>query len=191
MSDGGIHTVTLVPHDSTWASEFAVLRDVWAHALGDCALAIEHVGSTAIPGIPAKAILDVDVVIPSPDVLPTVVDRLAAVGYTHMGNRDILGREVFKRQDGNVPWNGSGRVWMRHHLYVCVEGGRELCRHLAFRDYLQTHPEAAEEYAALKTDLAQRYTGDVDAYCNAKTNFVEGILQKALACSHEPSGCGE
>jgi GrpB-like predicted nucleotidyltransferase (UPF0157 family) len=180
MSDGGIHTVTLVPYDPAWPTEFAALRSVWATALGDLALAVANVGSTSIPGMPAKAILDVDIVVSSLDRLPEVIARLAPLGYNHVGERGVSGREAFKRQDDTVPRDGSGRAWMRHHLYVCPEDGRELRRHLAFRDHLRTHPEVAAEYAALKTTLAARFATDVDAYCEAKTGFVEAVLQVAL-----------
>jgi GrpB-like predicted nucleotidyltransferase (UPF0157 family) len=172
--------VEIVDYDPVWPLIFAELRQVIAPVLGDLALSIEHVGSTAVPDLAAKPIVDLDIVIPSREQLPEVILRLAKLGYEHEGDVGILGREAFARPSSDVPRDGTGREWRRHHLYVCARDNAELARHLIFRDYLRAHPEQARAYAALKRQLARRYPYDVDAYCEAKTEFVEGILRRTL-----------
>ncbi len=108
MSGGGVHMVTLASHDPGWATEFVALRDVWKAALGDLAVAIEHAGSTAVLGLPTKAILDVDVVTHLLEVSPEVVVSLATSRYEHIGQREVPDREVFNRQGSDIPRDGSG-----------------------------------------------------------------------------------
>ncbi|MCY3880642.1 MAG: GrpB family protein [Chloroflexi bacterium] len=169
-------TIEIVDYDPAWPETFAGISRVVAAALGELALSIEHVGSTAVPGLGAKPIIDLDVVIESPRVLPLVVEALGTLGYSHEGDGGIPGREAFGREGATVPAEGSGRVWPAHHLYVCPSGSEELQRHLRFRDYLRSHPDSAARYEALKRDLAHRHADDIDAYVAGKSAFVERIL---------------
>lgn len=169
-------TIEVVDYDPAWPETFAGISRVVAAALGPLALSIEHVGSTAVPGLGAKPIIDLDVVIESPHVLPLVVEALRALGYSHEGNGGIPGREAFGRGGAAVPADGSGRAWPAHHLYVCPSDSEELRRHLRFRDYLRSHPDSAARYDALKRDLAHRHADDIDAYVAGKSAFVERIL---------------
>ena len=169
-------TIEIVDHDPGWAEAFAGISRAVAAALGPLALRIEHVGSTSVPGLGAKPIVDLDVVIESPALLPPVVEALAALGYSHKGNLGIPGREAFGREDGTVPRDGSGRAWPAHHLYVCARESRELHRHVRFRDYLRSHPDSAASYEALKRALAQRHPHDIESYIEGKSAFIEGIL---------------
>ncbi len=182
---GKIRHIEIVEYDPAWPRTFEALRAVVVRALGDLALTVEHVGSTSVPGLAAKPIIDMDVVIASRDQLPHMFERLRALGYVHQGDLDIagreaFGREAFGREGEDVPRDGSaGRTfWPTHNLYVCAQNNRELGRHLAFRNYLRAHPD--EAYEDLKRDLARRHQGDIDTYSRAKTKFVEGILQKAF-----------
>ena len=162
--------VVLVDADPAWPGTFARIRERVAGALGDLALAIEHVGSTAVPGLPAKPIVDVDVVVPVGGV-PAAIGRLASLGYVHRGDLGIAGREAFARPPGTPP----------HHLYVCARDASECRRHLVFRDYLRAHPDAALAYADLKKELARRFRDDRAAYSQAKSTFVEEVLRQAGA----------
>lgn len=177
--------VIVVDHDPAWPQQFDELRTVLAAALGDLALRIEHVGSTSVPGLAAKPILDIDVVIQSRATLPAVVERLAALGYHHEGDLDVPGREALGPGDGSRPTVDPPRTWPRHHLYVCAQDNPELARHLAFRDWLRMHDDDAARYAKLKRDLARRHRDDGDAYCEAKTEFVEGVLARAMGSEGE------
>lgn len=169
-------TIEIVDYDPAWPEAFAGISQAVAAALGPLALRIEHVGSTAVPGLGAKPIIDLDVVIESPRVLPLVVEALSTLGYTHEGDGGIPGREAFRREGATFPADGSRREWPDHHLYVCPRHSEELRRHLRFRDYLRSHPDSAARYDALKRDLARRYANDIDAYVEGKSAFVERIL---------------
>jgi GrpB-like predicted nucleotidyltransferase (UPF0157 family) len=156
-------------YDPMWPQIFEQLSSRIAPALDGMAAAIEHVGSTAVRGLAAKPIIDIDVLLASATALPIVIARLASIGYEHRGDLGITGREAFHRPPDSFP----------HHLYVCPPGSEEYKRHIAFRDYLRTHPEAATQYARLKRDLAVKFGHDREAYNQAKSGFVAGILQRA------------
>ncbi len=157
--------VFIVDYDPSWPENFCALRDRLAKALGTLVIAIEHVGSTAVPGLPAKPIVDLDVVVRAPDVAAAIY-ALQSLGYQHIGDLGIEGREAF-RCPPTVP---------RHHLYVCLEGGTALLHHLAFRDCLRVHAKISREYAKLKMDLTLRYRNDRAAYTKAKSDFIASVL---------------
>jgi GrpB-like predicted nucleotidyltransferase (UPF0157 family) len=159
----------VVEYDPRWPELFAKLRSQVGAALGGLAVSIEHVGSTAVPGMPAKPVIDMDVVIPSAADLPAMIERLATLGYVHQGDLGIPGREAFEPPPDTPP----------HHLYVCPLGGEEYRRHLLFRDHLRAHPDAARAYGDLKRDAARRFREDRESYTEAKSAFVAEILHRA------------
>jgi GrpB-like predicted nucleotidyltransferase (UPF0157 family) len=174
--------VDIIPYNPAWPLIFEGLKVVYASALGRLALAIEHVGSTAVPGLAAKPIIDIDVVIPSRAVLGEVIPRLAALGYRHQGDLGVPGREAFTREGvDEVPRDSTGRRWPAHQLYICAADGDELRRHLLFRDWLRTHPVSLGEYGMLKAHLAQIYRDDLEGYTGAKTAFIDAALTAASA----------
>ena len=173
-------SINIADYDSQWPLIFAELRRVIETALGGLALSIEHVGSTSIPGLAAKPIIDLDVVIESEALLPHVIQSLSGLGYVHRGDLGIAGREAFGREDHiDVPRDGTGRSWPDHHLYVCAQDSVELARHLAFRDFLRVNPDEASAYYRLKRELAQQYPHDIDSYIKGKSRFIEDVLQRA------------
>ena len=164
--------IQVVDYDSAWPKLFAgIAARVEAAFSGSPLICIEHVGSTSVPGLPAKPILDIDVVIPSRAALPDAIVRLATLGYAHQGDLGIASREAF-RSPADLP---------AHNLYVCAEDSSELHRHLTFRDYLRAHPDDAKRYGELKRDLATRHTNDIDGYVNGKAAFVQMVLVKSDA----------
>ena len=164
--------IEVVDYDPSWPALFAeIAARVDSAFSGGSLTRIEHVGSTAVPGLPAKPIIDLDVVIPSRTALPDAIVRLATLGYTHQGDLGIPSREAFRSPADPPP----------HNLYVCAEDSPELHRHLAFRDYLRAHPIGAKCYGELKRDLAARLASDIDGYVNDKAEFVQGVLIKAGA----------
>lgn len=164
--------IEVVDYDLHWPALFADIAERVQAAFANSPLTgVEHVGSTAVPSLPAKPVIDIDVVIPSRAELPDAIARLAAIGYTHQGDLGITSRESFRQPDGTP----------RHNLYVCAEDSPELRRHLAFRDYLRTHPDDARRYAELKRELAARHVADIDAYVDGKAEFVHSILEKTDA----------
>jgi GrpB-like predicted nucleotidyltransferase (UPF0157 family) len=162
--------VIVVDYDPQWPATFEILRSPMAGTLGGLAAAIEHVGSTAVPGLAAKPIIDIDVLLKSASDLPVAIQRLASIGYTHRGDLGVTGREAFYAPPGSA----------KHHLYVCPPESREYRRHLAVRDYLRTHFAEAENYGKLKRSLAARFRNDRSAYNEGKSEFVEALLQRAL-----------
>jgi GrpB-like predicted nucleotidyltransferase (UPF0157 family) len=162
-------TIEVVDYDSRWPEAFArVYATVWP-VVSDVALSVEHVGSTAVPGLAAKPILDVTVVVRAESDVPAAIERLAILGYGHRGSLGIEGREAFSSPDG-LP---------AHHLYLCPRQSPGLVNHLAVRDYLRAHAEVAREYGELKKRLARQYPHDIDGYVDGKTDFLLRILRAA------------
>jgi len=162
--------VVVVDYDPRWPATFQILRSPLAEALGSLAAAIEHMGSTAVPGLAAKPVIDIDVLLKSASDLPLVIQRLASIGYVHRGDLGVAGREAFYAPPGSP----------QHHLYVCPPESREYRRHLALRDFLRTHSAEAENYGKLKHSLAARFRNDRIAYNEGKSEFVEALLRRAL-----------
>jgi len=162
--------VIVVEYDPIWPRIFEDLRAPLVAALGDLAVTIEHFGSTAVPGLAAKPVIDLDLVVHAAD-LPAAITRLAALGYVHQGDLGISGREAFI----------SPSQKPKHHLYACPLDSDELRRHLSFRDYLLTHPEVARDYGNLKKAAALRFRDDRAAYVAAKSRFVEEVLRRAAS----------
>ena len=166
--------VTVVPYDPRWPEEFLKIRGELDAMLEDhapgIAHRIEHVGSTSVPGLSAKPVIDLDLVIPSMEDFGAVKEALEAAGYRHEGDLGIPAREAFRYEDKpNL---------MKHHLYVCPADSPELCRHMTFRDRLRAHPVEAEEYGRIKTEAAARHPEDMDAYIADKSPFIEKIYRR-------------
>ena len=169
----------IVDYDPLWPVVFADLKRVIETTLGGLALSVEHVGSTAVPGLAAKPIIDLDVVIESEAGLAEVIDALSGLGYCHEGDLGIEGRQAFGRASHDVPYDDTGRTWPSHHLYVCPQQSQELARHLVFRDYMREHLDDALEYATLKHRLAEQFRHDMNSYVEGKGVFIERILRDA------------
>lgn len=133
-------------------------------------LRVEHIGSTSVPGLAAKPIIDLDVVIADDADLEFVIEKLAAAGYIHEGDLGIPGREAFR-------YKGKTHL-MQHHLYVCRESSRELYRHIAFRNFLRSHPEAVREYSSVKLEAAALYPDNIEKYMESKAHYVECLYRK-------------
>ena len=159
--------VVVLPYDEQWKQDFLMIKDELTSALGQLAIRIEHIGSTSVAGLSAKPIIDIDVVIQDYSVLEDVVSSLGKIGYRHEGNLGIVGREAFK-------YEGKDHL-RKHHLYVCPADSPELKRHIAFRDYLRTHPEAVREYSRIKEEGAKQYPYDIERYIEHKSPFIEKI----------------
>jgi len=170
----------LALYNPDWPAEFAALTGVYRDSLGKLVLRVEHVGSTAVPNLRAKPILDIDIVMPSYEVFPDIVAHLRRLGYMHNGDQGIKEREAFKRLDDTAPYTSPPKKWMPHHLYVCPANSLELRRHLIFRDALRAHNNLRQEYEKRKLDIAERSGGDRHVYAQIKEiecrDFVENVL---------------
>jgi len=161
--------LVVADYDERWPAYFEELARPVHEALADLGAEVEHVGSTSVPGLAAKPIVDIDVVVGASEDVPRAIERLRSLGYVYQGDKGIEGREAFM-------WPPGAR---RHHLYVVVRGSPPHVAHVEFRDYLRGHPDRAREYGALKKELAERHADDSLAYGEAKTEFVTGVLRAA------------
>ena len=161
--------VIVVPYDAAWKTEFEKIKAEIEDALGDLAIGIEHVGSTAVEGLSAKPCIDIDVVIRDASDLDATVAALARIGYVHEGDLGIKGREAFDYADKPH--------LMKHHLYVCAQGSAELLRHIAFRDFLRENSEAAEEYGRIKREAASLFPDDIERYIAYKAPCIARLYK--------------
>ncbi|WP_296604071.1 GrpB family protein [Nocardioides sp.] len=161
--------VEVVPHDPGWPASFERVAIDLRAALEDVPTAVvEHVGSTSVPGLAAKPVLDIDVIVPGDDV-PAAVAALEARGYVHRGDLGVAGREAFLAPDDDP----------RRHVYVCTAGSLNVRNHLAVRDVLRARPDLRDEYGAVKLALAADPAMDIDTYLARKSP----VLQKVLTAS--------
>ena len=168
-------TVTLVEkYNPEWTDWFQDIKEFLGEKITNACLCIEHVGSTSIPGMTAKPIIDLILVI-KPGDQENTIGLLAERGYYHNGNQGIEEREVFKLEDEDLKDSLP-----RHHLYVCPEHALELRRETSFRDFLKQNKEYAEKLSALKCSLAEKFDNDVYAYMDGKDALVKEITEKAL-----------
>lgn len=163
-------SVELVAHQKEWKTLYEQEEKLLRFAIGEIVIAIEHIGSTAIPSIVAKPIIDVIIGVKDLADVEKYLLSLAAIGYEDRGESGIPGRRYFRK--------GTEAI-STHHLSVVEYGGDIWRRHLLFRDYLRDHKEAARRYDELKKDLAIKFKNDREAYTNGKGEFVEEILQAA------------
>jgi GrpB-like predicted nucleotidyltransferase (UPF0157 family) len=157
-------SVTLVVSD-VWPARFEELRKVIVSALGDTAVRVDHVGSTAVPGIPAKPIVDIQVSVPDVEDEDAYGPALERLGWS-MRSREP-GHRYFRTPKGAQP---------RIQVHVCEVGGEWEREHLLFRDYLRAHPERASAYGEVKRHFGERYRDDRLAYTEAKTPFIRTTL---------------
>jgi GrpB-like predicted nucleotidyltransferase (UPF0157 family) len=162
--------IRVVAYDTDWQLRFQTLAAKMRSLLGARVARVEHVGSTAVPGLAAKPILDIDVVVRAAADLEPSIRELEKAGYRYEGDLGVAGREALRRPPDSEP----------HHLYLLVEGSPELQRHLAFRDALRADQVLREEYAALKRALAQRFHDDRRAYTIGKSDFIATALKRVL-----------
>src|SRR5713101_632514 len=166
----------VVPYDSAWPAAFEAEAIRLRTALGTLALRIDHHGSTSIPGLGAKPIIDIQVSVAALQPIAPFGERLQAVGYVHVSHPDDSFSPFFHRPP---QWPHS------HHVHVVEGGGTEERRTLAFRDYLRDHAAAAGEYEHLKQDLATKLAATTresrEVYARAKTDFIERIVAMALS----------
>ncbi|WP_423594852.1 GrpB family protein [Roseateles sp. MS654] len=168
--------IQLDPYDPTWPMRFEAEAEHLRAALGALALRIEHVGSTAVPGLTAKPVIDIQVSTASLTPFEPLRKRLADAGYVHVPLGDFDRVYPFFQKPADWPCT--------HHLHLCERGGEQEARHLAFRDQLRATPALARQYVELKQRLAGLYHGEThesrERYSLAKSSFVEAVLADAM-----------
>ncbi len=172
--------VTVVRYDPAWPAAFERERVLIVGALGDLLLAVEHVGSTAVPGLGAKPVIDILIAVRSLADGERCVRPLDELGYEYQGDGGIPGCLYFRKKLTNG--------LRTHHIHMVERDSDFWQRQVLFRDYLREHPQEAQDYYDLKVRLAERFGTDRLGYNEAKTEFIESVLAKARAI--EPGGTG-
>ena len=168
--------IVISEYDAKWPALFEEEAQRLRTAFGALALRIEHVGSTSVPGLAAKPVIDIQVSVASLVPHGRYVDTLATLGYRHLALSFDLVYPFFHR-----PAEFPGT----HHVHLCEAGGEQEWKHLAFRDYLRAHSQVARDYEALKRELARAHDGEIfqssRAYSRSKSEFVATVLRAAMA----------
>ncbi|MBQ3151391.1 MAG: GrpB family protein [Clostridia bacterium] len=161
--------VIVVPYNEQWKNDFEKIRQYILPSVKDIIIGIEHIGSTSVEGLCAKPIVDIDIVIKDYSVFDMLVDNLSSLGYIHEGDLGIKDREAFDyKGDTDLP---------KHHLYACPEYSEELQKHIVFRDFLRSHPEAVQKYGKVKEDGARLFPDSIDDYIAYKSPCIEEIYK--------------
>jgi GrpB-like predicted nucleotidyltransferase (UPF0157 family) len=166
--------IEIVPYDCGWPARFEAEAACILEAMDGLALRIDHVGSTSVPRLAAKPVIDIQVSVASLETLRAYAETLAQLGYCHIpfGAVDLV--YPFFQKPAALP--------STHHVHLCVFGSEHERRHLAFRDYLRSHPAVASEYVALKRSLAATHDGATlesrERYSLSKTQFVNSVLEQ-------------
>lgn len=160
--------IAIVDYDPVWSLRFRETSARLGDALGERALRIDHVGSTSVPGLAAKPIVDIQISVADVEVegeyLPQIESQGFELRFIEPGHRHL-------RPPPELP-----RLWQ---LHVCTIGSEWERVHILFRDYLRSHPGIAAEYAALKRGLAESHRNEPIAYNDAKGPFIDGVLARA------------
>lgn len=163
--------IRVVSYDPQWKALYQLEKERIEAVLGPELVEIHHIGSTSVEGLRAKPVIDIMPVVRNIAAVDAHNSDFEALGYECMGEYGIAGRRFFRK-------GGDERT---HHIHIFEESSRgDIERHLAVRDYLRTHGEAAEAYAGLKTRLAELYPYSIDDYCDGKDEFVKALERKAL-----------
>lgn len=174
-----VRKVEVVPYRQEWPFQFEVEAKKLREVFGDQVLSIHHFGSTSVPGICAKPIIDILLIVRDIDAVFALVPTLEKLGYLFKGEYGIPGRSFFIKGTEDV---------RSHHLHVYQINNPHILRHLAFRDYLRTHPDLAEQYGALKESLARQFPEDIDCYNEGKSDFIKEQERQALKWWAEQNG---
>ena len=163
----------LSPYHDNWAALFELEKKIIASAIGDHLEDIQHVGSTAIVGMPAKPILDIAIAVKEFETARVCIKPLVSLGYTFKGENGIPRRHYFQKGEPCT-----------HHVHMVEETSEEWTKLIQFRDYLRSDRSVAEEYGRLKAALMDSMTGDRQSYQAAKTDFIEETILKARETPH-------
>ena len=164
--------VVVVSYDPIWPKQYEEEKDRLQKALGLIIAQIDHIGSTAVPGLGAKPIIDIMIALNNVAEVNGCILPLKNIGYEPLGENGIPGRHFFRKL--------SKETGIRtHHLHVVGAGNDFIAKHLLFRDYLRSHPETARQYYQLKKELSSEHGDDRNSYTDAKTQFIESVLAKA------------
>lgn len=162
--------IVIVPYDQRWPEmylkEAAKIKAIFGREL----ISIHHIGSTSIPGMSAKPIIDIMPIVRDIESVDAFNPDMVELGYEIRGEYGISGRRFFVKR---------GQAGRTHHVHSYAPGNPEIARHLDFRDYLMAHQEQAQAYASLKLALAEAHPNDIEAYMAGKDQFITETIRKA------------
>ena len=171
QNDPDYMAVRVVDYNQEWPAMFEAEAAVIREIVGDNLIALFHIGSTSVPGLKAKPVIDMLPVVRDISALDSLNEKFAAAGYEPMGEFGLPGRRYFRK-------GGANRTHQIHaYQYDAV---LSITRHVAFRDYMRAHAEARAAYGGLKASLASRFPDDIGAYCDGKDEFVKEYERRAL-----------
>ena len=165
-----------MPYNPEWKREFERLSTVLRARLKDFETDIQHVGSTSVPGLPAKPILDIDIIIQDKSSLDPISEILGGLGYIGRGDQGVPGRFAFRQSSPLTPFGAGVNKWQEHHLYVCFSDSLALKNHIIFRDSLLKNGELVKEYSKFKMDLVNEKGMTRERYTIQKTAFILNVL---------------
>ncbi|MFS1514451.1 GrpB family protein [Chengkuizengella sp. SCS-71B] len=166
-----MRTIKVVPYQDEWVNKFQEEALKIKEIFGDQLVEIHHIGSTSVPGLKAKPIIDIIPVVKNIKEIDLFNEKMEAIGYEARGEFGIPGRRYFPK---------GGEKHRSHHVHVFQKGDQHIERHLAFRDYLIAHPEVAKEYEVLKEELANKFSNNPERYSDGKETFIKETEKKAL-----------
>lgn len=161
--------VKIVPYDPSWPEKFVIESIDVRKALGENCIEIYHIGSSSVPGLAGKPVIDIMPVVLDINKVDECNAAMERLGYTPRGEDGIPLRRYFRK----------GPNIRTHHVHVFENGNAEIIRHIKFRDWIMNHREDMEAYEALKRSLAAQFPNDISAYCSGKDAFIALIDKKA------------
>jgi len=170
-----MRNIYIVPYNPDWQRHYETEAEQLRRVFGDLLLAIHHIGSTSVVGLPAKPIIDMMPVVRDIEQVDTLNEAMMELGYTARGENEIQGRRYFTK--------GSD-AHRTHHVHIYAPEHPEVAAHLQFRDYLRTHPAEAQRYGDLKQQLALQFTNDIYGYMDGKDALVKKLIAKANIWYH-------
>ncbi len=162
--------IRVVAYEPAWPAAFEQEAAVLAGILGGGLVTIHHIGSTAVPGLPAKPVIDLMPLVSDIASVDRLAPAMAEAGYDAWGEYGIPGRRLFTK---------GGDEQRTHNVHIFQIGNPEATRHLDFRDYLRAHPAVARRYAELKSELARQFPNDIGAYNQGKDSFIKEMERRA------------
>jgi GrpB-like predicted nucleotidyltransferase (UPF0157 family) len=163
-------SVKLENYNEMWKKIFEEESKLISSTINEFLIDIQHTGSTAIPGMAAKPIIDIAVAIDSLSNIEKIIQFLQEVGYHYRGEQGISGRHLFAKGDE------ENRT---HYLHIMEKNHPEWKNHILFRDYLKSNPKVAKEYERIKRELAKKYESDRGKYTEGKSKFIQKIIENA------------
>jgi GrpB-like predicted nucleotidyltransferase (UPF0157 family) len=166
--------VEVIKYDENWCNQYKVEAVKLEKLFEDIFKESYHIGSTSVPGIYSKPIIDILIVVSDIDAVDNYNHQMKERGYIPKGSFGIAGRRFFQK----------GAEQRTHHVHIYQKEDENIMRHLAFKEYLINHPQIAKEYSDLKIQLSQKYPYDIERYMEGKNDFIKRIEKKALEDYH-------